>query len=86
MTPEKLIMEYSKRYPDEHFFDEDTLAFFGEKVSEMRIADRIEEVEDYCGDKHDCFVLVTYQHNAPSFCPAFAYHYFDVNTFEHIVA
>ncbi len=84
MTPEKLIEEYYENNPDGHFFDEETLGFFGERVDEMRVEDETEIVEAWDGKEHECYVLVTYQHNAPSFCPAFAYHYFDVNNFERV--
>ena len=86
MTVPKLITKYYEHNPDGHFFDGETLSFFGELADEMRLADRTEVIEDYLGNQHECYVLVTYQHNTPSFCPDFSYHYFDVKSFEHIVA
>lgn len=84
MTAYELRDKYYEHHPDGHFFDEETLAFFGETVDEMEVLDETEIIEDYSGKKHECYVLVTYQHNAPSFCPAFTYFWFDAETFDYI--
>ena len=84
MTVYKLIAEYQNHNPSGHFFDRDTLKFFGERISEMRILKNMVCKTDYSGEKHSCYVLSTLQRNAP--CGASrAYHFFDSETFEQII-
>lgn len=84
MTVSKLINEYLCKHPHEHFFDRDTLKFFGERISEMRVLQGIAEVEDYGGEKHKCYVLSSLQRNAPAGARR-VYHYFDTKTFENVI-
>lgn len=77
-----LINAYKKKHPGGHFFDKDTLAFFGEHVHEMRLLKRLAVVEDYDGE-HLCYVLSSLQRKAPG-GPKTAHHYFDVETLEDI--
>ena len=84
MTVQQLIREYQTRDPHGHFFDRDTLKFFGERMSEMRVLKDLSEVTDVLGEKHICYVLSSYQRKHP--CgPRRAYHYFDTITFDNIV-
>ena len=86
MTPEKLIERYREHNPGGHFFDKETLAFFGESVREMRVLDDTKIVKDSAGDEHECYVLVSHQRNAPPLCPAFARHYFDTSNSENVIS
>lgn len=83
MSVQELIDKYYEYHPDGHFFDEETLAFFGEEINEMILQPYTEEIETWDGEKHKCFVLHSYQHNAPS--PDYYVHYFDINNFDHII-
>lgn len=83
MTYWKLREEYYKHNPNGHFFDGDTLRFFGERVSEMRVYKKTEVVKDYYGNEHECYVLSSYQRKNPA-GPRRKWHYFDVETFEII--
>lgn len=79
-----LISQYYNHNPHGHYFDHDTLKFFGERVSEMRILKERVNVTDYSGAIHECYVLSKYQRNHP--CgPRRVYAYFDVNTFCDVI-
>ena len=84
MTVSKLINEYQSKHPHGHFFDRDTLKFFGERFSEMRVLQGIAVVEDYSGEKHKCYVLSSLQRKAPSGAKR-TYHYFDTTTFDNVI-
>ena len=75
-----LKKEYYRHNPNGHFFDTDTLHFFGERLSEMRVLQKLISYEDETGKTRKCYVLSSYQHKAP--VPGRAYHYFDVETFD----
>ena len=83
MTPYKLEMLHKNNHPTSHFFDDDTLKFFGERKSEMRVLQKTEIVKGYSGT-HECYVLSSKQHKHPS-GPRRVYHYFDVKTFEVVI-
>jgi len=70
-----------------HFFDPDTLKFFGERLSDMRLLKDKMEITDICGEKHTCYVVsVTRRKNAFGSCKPYKYyHYFDVDTFQHVI-
>ena len=84
MTVSELICQYRAHNPTGHFFDADTLRFFGERRSEMRVMKDIETVTDISGEKHRAYCLSSLQRKAPG-GPRRAYHYFDAETFDHIV-
>lgn len=83
MTAEELKREYYRHNPAGHFFDHDTLKFFGERMSEMRVLKKTVKVESAGGFLHECYVLSSYQHKAP--VPGRVYHYFDVNDFNYVI-
>ena len=84
MTVTKLINEYQSKHPHGHFFDRDTLKFFGERFSEMRVLQGIAVIEDYSGEKHKCYILSSLQRKAPSGAKR-TYHYFDTTTFDNVI-
>jgi hypothetical protein len=71
-----------------HFFDHDTLKFFGERMSEMQVLKRTVIITDICDEKHECYVLSVKRHkNWNGACRAYTYyHYFDINTFDVVFA
>lgn len=81
MTVYELKDRYKTRHSDGHFFDSDTLKFFGERYSEMRVLKNLSCVTDYCGQNHICYVLSSLQRNYPS-GPRRIYHYFDTETYD----
>ena len=66
-----------------HYFDRETLKFFGERLSDMRIHKTIVVREDYQGKKHDCYVISRLQRKHPN-GPKRTLAYFDVETLEDI--
>ena len=79
-----LMSAHKRAYPDSHFFDSDTLKFFGETVSSMRLLKGTVRVTDSMGEEHNSYVLSSLQRNCPA-GPRRVHHYFDVNTLEHTV-
>ena len=82
MTVKELIRKYKEHNPEGHCFDPDTLHFFGESISDMRI-EGMEEITTYRGDKHTCYVLSTLQKNHPMGSTR-VNHYFDCETYDFI--
>lgn len=83
MTTDNLIYNYRRSNPTGHFFDSDTLRFFGERRSEMRVLKDTTTITDWSGERHECYVLSSLQRKAPG-GPRRAYHYFDTKTFEEV--
>jgi len=77
MTAYELIRLHEKYQPDSVFFSRDTLRFFGERISEMRVLKGTVKI-----DGHECWVLSTRQRKAPAGVSQRRYHYFDINTLE----
>lgn len=77
MTAYELIRLHEKYQPDSVFFSRDTLRFFGERISEMRVLKGTVMI-----DGHECWTLSSRQRNAPEGVKQRRYHYFDINTLE----
>ncbi len=71
------------KHPDSHFFDRDTLKFFGERFSEMRLLKSKVTATDGLGEKHLCYLLSSVQ-RIPMVGRKRVWHCFDVETLEHI--
>ncbi len=78
-----LISAYQAKHPTGHFFDSDTLRFFGERISEMRLLKGTTEVIDSLGEKHTCYCLSSLQRKHPM-GPRRKYTFFDVETLDDI--
>ncbi len=74
----ELIEKHQKNHPESHFFDKETLEFFGETIRTMRVS---RELVDFEG--HKCYELTTLQQNSP-FINKHSTYYFDCETFENI--
>ena len=83
MTAYELRKKYKEHNPDGHYFDEQTLRFFGESMADMKVAKELETVKDYRGNEHQCYVLTSYQRNHPDGA-RWATHYFDSQTFDYL--
>lgn len=79
----KLVDIYQGKHPGGHFFDRDTLKFFGERLSDMRVLSETKTIKDCLGETHECYVLSRLQRKHPG-GPKRTYAYFDVETFENI--
>ena len=83
MTVDELVRRYYEKHPGGHFFDRDTLKFFGERLSEMYVwKDKVKKT-DSLGEMHTCYVLSSLQRKYPS-GPRRVYHYFDAKTFDDV--
>ena len=84
MTVNELIYNYYSKHPNGHYFDYDTLKFFGECRSKMRVLKDIITVTDVCGNQHKCYVLSKYSRKYPGGGRT-TYAYFDINTFNDVI-
>ena len=80
----ELMSKYRQKNPHGHFFDSDTLRFFGERVSEMRVLKGTVKKTDIDGEQHECYILSTLQRKHP-IRPTRVYHYFDSITFNQVI-
>lgn len=79
MSVDFLIRQYYRYNPDGHFFDRNTLSFFGERISDMRVLKDKAVV-----DGRECYVLSSYQRKHPSGARR-TYYYFDSETFDYVI-
>lgn len=84
MTPYTLAYEYQRRHPNGHYFDRDTLKFFGETFSTMRVLKGTVEVTDRHGEKHTAYVLSSLQRKHPLGARR-KWTWFDATTFDEIM-
>ena len=83
-TPADLREAYYRLHPDGHFFDKDTLKFFGERLSEMCLWADTYIIFDNTGKERDCFILSSVQR--PPYGPKKRkYHCFDADTLEQVI-
>ena len=85
MTVNELVRRYYEKHPNGHFFDRDTLKFFGERLSEMYVWKGKVKKTDSMGVTHTCYVLSSLQRKHPM-GPRRVYHYFDAETFDDVAA
>lgn len=83
-TIDDLIRAYYRTHPEGHYFDRETLKFYGERRSELRLLKNLADVCDAMGETHKCYVVSSLQRNAP-YGPRRVYHYFDVDTLNDII-
>lgn len=81
----ELRSAYYKKNPDGHYFDPDTLKFFGERLSEMRVYKGTTRVIDSCGEEHETYKISKYSRKYPGGARR-TYDYFDVNTLKDVMA
>lgn len=74
---------YYKKHPSGHFFDYETLKFFGESMSTMNLLKGTVKVKDCLGEEHDAYVISRLQKAYPG-GKRRSYAYFDVNTLDDI--
>lgn len=75
---------FCQKHPDSHYFDHDTLKFFGESLSTMRLLKNKAMVIDSLGEEHECYVLSRLQKKHPM-GPRRTYAYFDCETLEDVI-
>lgn len=82
MTIYQFVNEYNKKVGD-YYFSADTLAFFGERLSDMRILKKHAIKTDFYEIEHECFVLSKVSKDFTGRMYR-NYDYFDINTYERI--
>ena len=80
----ELISAYYRKNPSGHYFDHDTLKFFGERVSDMRLLKGTVKVKDVCGEEHEAYCISRLQRKYPG-GPRRTYAYFDIETLDDII-
>lgn len=75
---------YYGKHPDGHYFDADTLKFFGERFSDMRLLKGTVHIKDISGDEHEAFVVSRLQRNYPG-GPRRTHAYFDTTTLDDVI-
>lgn len=84
MTVYTLKDRHENAFPRSHFFDPDTLKFFGEALSRMNVLKQTAQVTTYSGDTHECYVLSKFGRDFMGRNRR-SYAYFDVNTYEEVL-
>lgn len=79
----QLIEKYKRLHLESHYFDQDTLRFFGESISEMRLLKGTKTIADSSGKERECYVLSCTQKNYPGGKKRI-YHYFDARTLKDV--
>lgn len=75
---------YLRTHPNGHWFDSNTLAFFGESLSTMYLLKGTYRVKDCLGVEHSCYKVSKLSRKYPG-GPRRTYAYFDVNTFDDVI-
>ena len=83
MTIYEFIEKYREAQPDGHFFDRETLRFFGERLSEMRVLRDTATIKAEDGKTHECYVLSRFQRKHPR-GPRRTYTFFCVKTLNKV--
>jgi hypothetical protein len=86
MTIYELKRKHEEHNRHSYFFSDETLKFFGERLSRMRVLKKTTRITDALGVEHDC-IVVSSQRNKNAFgrCkPYSVYLYFDSTTFEDV--
>lgn len=84
MTIWDLIRKHEHFNPDSCFFNHETLKFFGERISEMKVLKKRIFIKDCQGKEHICYVVSKISHNHPSGSRR-TYAFFDITTLENII-
>lgn len=75
---------YLRTHPNGHWFDSNTLAFFGESLSTMYLLKGTYRVKDCLGVEHSCYKVSKLSRKYPG-GPRRTYAYFDINTFDDVI-
>jgi hypothetical protein len=81
---DEFIRAYYKKNPEGHYFDQETLKFFGERLSDMRLLKKTAKVKDIRGVEHEAYVISRLQRKHPG-GPQRTYAYFDVDALTPII-
>ena len=79
MTVKTLKKHYKKNFPEGHFFDKETLEYWGESINTMSISKNLVDFEG-----HKCYELVALQKSDYHNLNRYVWFYFDCETFAYI--
>ncbi len=79
----EFVNEYKHEYPGSRFFNRDVLRNTHQRLSGMTLLKCYLKVTDIWGKEHTCYV-VSSRLISDRWRPR-VYHYFDVNTLEHVI-
>ncbi len=84
------IYEFKRLYEKKHkdyMFSDDTLKFFGESLSRMRVLKNKKIIKDCLGIEHNCYVVASVRtiYGFQRCKPYTHYIYFDDKTLTHII-
>ena len=77
-------LQEKTRKTEPHFFDHDTLKWFGETLSTMRVLKGTVSIKDYLGNDHTCVTLSKLSRKYPGGARR-TFAYFDTTTWERIL-
>ena len=83
-TISDLQSAYRKKHPNGHFFDQETLKFFGERLSEMCLRKSRAHNKYAAGNEHKCSFVSAVQRPGAPLKKRRVYHYFDMTTLEDV--
>ena len=75
---------YYRKHPDGHWFDADTLKYFGERLSDMRLLKGTSTITDVCGEAHEVYTVSRLQRKYPGGARR-TYAHFDTTTLEDVI-
>ena len=76
--------EYYKHNPYGHYFDAETLKFWGERFSDFSVLKEMQVIYDYRGIAHNCYVLSKITKDCRG-RRVRKYDYFDSETFDRVL-
>lgn len=79
-----LIRAHYAKNPNGHYFDPDTLKWFGERRSDMRLLKGTVKIKDVCENLHEAYVISRLQRNHPN-GPRRTRAYFDTTTLQDVI-
>ena len=81
----QFVRAYYEKNPDGHYFDRDTLKFFGESISTMRVLKGLSIIKDYMGNERKAICISKLSRKYPGGACR-TYGYFDPDSLEDVTA
>ena len=81
----QFVRAYYEKNPDGHYFDHDTLKFFGESISTMRVLKGLSIIRDYMGNERKVICISKLSRKYPGGARR-TYGYFDPDSLEDVTA
>ena len=82
MTVYELKRKHEEHFPESVFFDKETLKYWGNRLSEMKVDKETRMVTDSKDVIHECYVLYIKHHKI---IQGTKLYYFDIHTYQQIL-